>query len=73
MNSDLSESKLIQIGDNDLLTKQPVKNQLVSPNFAQNNDISVNLTIGVDFLGSICLKSCVVLQVPPLSTLQLQY
>jgi hypothetical protein len=31
--SDLSQPKLVQIGDNDLLTRQPIKNQLVSPNF----------------------------------------
>ncbi len=70
-NSDLSKLELVQIGDTNLLTRQLVKNQLVSPNFVQNNDISVNLIIGVDFLGLVCLKSCVVLQV--LSTLQLQY
>ncbi len=35
--NDLSEPKLVQIGHNDLLTRQPVKNQLVSPNFVRSN------------------------------------
>jgi hypothetical protein len=37
------------------------KNQLISPNFVWSNDISVNLIIDVDFLGTICPKSCVIL------------
>jgi len=59
-NSDLFEPKLIQIGDNDLLIRQLVKNQFVSPNFMRNNDISINRIMGVDFLGPICPKSCVI-------------
>jgi len=59
-NSDLFEPKLVQIGDSDLLTRQLVKNQFVSPNFMRNNDISINWIIGVDFLGPVHSKSCVV-------------
>jgi hypothetical protein len=69
--NDLFEPQLVQIGDNNLLTRQSVKNQLVSPNFTQSNEISTNLVIGGDFLGLVCPKSCVILQVPSLSTLQL--
>jgi hypothetical protein len=54
------------MGINDLLTKQPIGNQLVSLNSMQNNDILVNLIIGVNFLRQICLKSCVILQALPL-------
>jgi hypothetical protein len=69
MGSDLFEPKLVQMSDNNVLTEQLVKNQLVSPDSAQNNDMSFNLITCVDFLGPICLKSCIVFQAPPLSTL----
>jgi hypothetical protein len=60
MGSDLSKPKLVQMGDNDLLKRQLVKNQLVSPNFARNNNILINLITNVDFLKTICPKNCVV-------------
>jgi hypothetical protein len=69
MGNDLFKPQLVQIGDNNLLTRQLVKNQLVNPNYAQSNDISINLIIGADFLELVCLKSCVVLQASSLSTL----
>ncbi len=71
--SDLFELELVQLGDNDLLMRQLVENQLVTPNCARSNDISVNLITSVNFLGTICHKSCIVLQMLPLSTFQLQY
>jgi hypothetical protein len=39
----------------------------------QSDDVSINLIIGVDFVGTICLKSCVIFQVLPLSIFQPQY
>jgi hypothetical protein len=69
--TDLFKPKLIQMRDNGLLKKQPINNQLVSPNSTQSNDILVNLIIGVNFLWTIRLKSCIVFQVLPLSTFQL--
>jgi hypothetical protein len=39
MDNDLSELELVQMGTHDLLKRQLVGNQLVSPNPAQNNDI----------------------------------
>jgi len=57
------------MGDSDLLTKQPIKNQLVNPNSTQSNDILINLIIGVNSLRQICLKSCVVIQMLPFFTL----
>jgi hypothetical protein len=32
-NNDLIEPKLVQQGDNNLLIKQPIENQFVTPNF----------------------------------------
>jgi hypothetical protein len=69
--NDLFEPKSVQTGDSDLLTKQLVKNQFVSPNSTQTNDISITLITCVKFLRQECPKSCVILQKPPLSTLQL--
>jgi hypothetical protein len=57
------------MGDNNLLTKQPIKNQLVNPNSTQSNDILINLIIGVNSLRQICPKNCVVLQMLPFFTL----
>jgi hypothetical protein len=71
MGSDLFEPKLIQMSDNNVLTKQLIKNQLVSPNSAKSKDILVNLITCVDFSGPVSPKSCIVLQAPPLSTLEL--
>jgi hypothetical protein len=59
--SNFIEPKLVQQGDNNMLTKQLVYNQFVTPNFARSNDISINSITSVDFLGTTCLKSCVVL------------
>jgi hypothetical protein len=53
LNSNFNEPKLIQQGDNNLLTRQSVKNQFVSLNFAQSNDVLINLITSVDFIGTI--------------------
>jgi hypothetical protein len=61
------------MGINDLLKRQPVGNLLINPNFAWSNDVLVSLIIGVNFSRKICLKSYIILQVPPLFTPWLQY
>ncbi len=72
-NNNFTEPELVQQGDNNMLTKQLVKNQFVTPKFAQSNDISINLITCVDFLGTLCFKSYVFLQALPLSIFQPQY
>ncbi len=69
MDNDLFELELIQTDIIDLLMKQLVGNQLVSPHSTQSNDISLNLIIGVNFLRQVCLKNCIILQMSPLFTL----
>jgi hypothetical protein len=69
MGYDLSKLAMVQMGDNDLLMRQLVKNQHVSPNYAQSNNISVNLITCVNFLRQVCPKSYVILQASPLFAL----
>jgi hypothetical protein len=70
----ITEPKLVQQGDNNMLIRQPIENHLlVIPNSVQSNDILVNLITSVSFLGIICPKSCVVFQVLSLSIFQLWY
>ncbi len=71
--SNFIKPELVQQGDNNMLTKQPIDNQFVTPNFAWSNDISINLITCVYFLGRLCLKSCVVLYASLLSIFQPQY
>jgi hypothetical protein len=50
IDDDLSKPKLVQMGINDLLTRQLVGNQFDSSNYAQNNDILINLITNFNFL-----------------------
>jgi hypothetical protein len=55
----LSNQKLVEKGTSDLLKKQLVEKIPISPIFAQNIDVSINLIIFVSFLGKVCPKSCI--------------
>jgi hypothetical protein len=53
----LFNQKLFETSTRDLLKKQLVGKIPVRPNFVQNNDVSINLVIGVSFLRKECPKS----------------
>jgi hypothetical protein len=55
-NNSLFNLELVEMGTNDLLKEQSVMNLLVSPNFAQSNDVSINLITSVNFFLKICFK-----------------
>ncbi len=71
-NSNLSNQELVELGTNDLLKKQLVEKVHVSPISMQINDALINLIIGVNFLGKVCPKSCIIFQALPLFILWLQ-
>jgi hypothetical protein len=62
LDNNFIEPKLVQQGDNNMLTRQLVQNQFVSLHSVQSNDVSINLITCVDFLGIVYPKSCVILQ-----------
>ncbi len=64
---------MIEIGISDLLKRQLVGNLPVSLNFAQSNDVLVNLVTSISFLRKVCPKSCFIFQVLPLFIPWLQY
>jgi len=66
IDNNLFELKLIETGINDLLKRQIVGNLPISPNFMQNNDVSINLITSVSFLRKVCPKSYVIFQALPL-------
>jgi len=61
LDSNFTKLELVQQGDNNMLTRLPVQNQFVSPKSAKSDDVLVNLITSVNFLGTICPKSCVIL------------
>ncbi len=62
LDNNFTKLKLVQQGDNNTLTRQPIQNQFVSLNYVQSNDVLVNLITGFNFLGILCPKSCVIFQ-----------
>jgi len=48
-NNSLFNLELVEMGTNDLLKEQSFMNLLVSPNFTQSNDVSINLITSVNF------------------------